>query len=371
MKSLSSAVPHFAVVMVLTGMASPALALDAALPPSGNFDLTHWKLTLPIGDDEDPEEILPAQLSQGHVSAPYFFTSPTDGALRFWAPVTGVTTGGSSYPRSELREQLHPGKNAPNWMADGTHVLDAECRIVQVPSTGRVIIGQIHGKSAPGGAAANPLVKLAYDRDTSSLRIQVKHSPHRSVTSESTDVVPGIKVGSLIKYQIKVVDGVAKVTVNGTTHARDFYATDADWSETDLYFKAGAYAIDNAGSDSEGAKVDFYALSVRHPPASESAPAPATTSPSAPPTANAGDFLMRANEVVMEAEHASLRTSRGTKSWRDLTEAPASGGATTNAIQVLFNTGELARSPGDAACRADYLFVVPAGSAGSSRPPAW
>lgn len=269
MMNRSRAVHHVAVVLSLASLGGHALALDPDQPPSGNFDLTHWKLTLPIGRQGDPEEILPAELSRAYTHAPYFLSSPRDGAMRFWAPVTGVTTQGSSYPRSELREQRNPGKNSPNWYASGTHILEAECRIVQVPSSGRVIIGQVHGKSTPDGAAANPLVKLAYDEASSSLRIQVKESPHRDRRGESTDVVRGIKLGTLIKYQIKIVDGVAHVTVNGKSFERDFYATDPDWAETDLYFKAGAYALDNEGRSSEGAKVDFYVLRIRHDEADE------------------------------------------------------------------------------------------------------
>lgn len=266
---LSVAVLLVAFVTVASVRTKPASALDRKRPPSANFDLTHWKLTLPTGKEGSPDEILPAQLSYGYTHTAYFSSARADGAMRFWAPVTGVTTGGSSYPRTELREQLNAGQNAPNWYADGTHVLDAECRIVQVPSSGRVIIGQVHGKAAPGGENANPLVKLAYDREKSSLRIQVKTSPHRDDTSESTDLVKGVKLGSLIRYQIKIVDGVVHVTVNGTTYSRDFYATDSDWSQTDLYFKAGAYCIDNKGPSSEGAEVHFYHLKVSHQPATK------------------------------------------------------------------------------------------------------
>jgi hypothetical protein len=271
MMNRSRAVHHVAVTLFLTSLSGQALALEPGQPPSGNFDLTHWKLTLPIGRQGKPDEVLPAQLSDAYVHAPYFLSSPVDGAMRFWAPVTGVTTQGSTYPRSELREQRTPGKDSPNWYANGTHVLEAECRIIQVPSSGRVIIGQVHGKKTPTGEAANPLVKLAYDAQSRSLRVQVKASPHRQRREESTDVVGGIELGTLIKYQIKIVDGVAHVTVNGKRFERDFYATDPDWAKTDLYFKAGAYTLDNQGPSTEGAQVDFYVLRVRHDGADERA----------------------------------------------------------------------------------------------------
>jgi hypothetical protein len=313
MKNSSCAVRHAAVVLSLAAVVSPARALDPTQPPSGNFDLTHWKLTLPVGEPGDPDEVLPTELTAGYENAPYFLTSPADGAMRFWAPVTGVTTGGSTYPRSELREQLTPGKNTPNWYGDGTHVLEGECRIVQVPSSGRVIIGQVHGKLAPGGDDANPLIKLAYDKKSSSVRIQVKHSPHRENRDESTDVVRGIKVGDRIKYQIKVVNGVAHVTVNGTTHVRDFYATDADWSETDLYFKAGAYALDNAGASDEGAQVDFYALTISHAPGEATSDGRTGDRESVLRRANLGKFPRVTTRAAKPPEGASSARPRSAR----------------------------------------------------------
>ncbi len=264
MSSIRSLRRAFAALALPALLVVSSHALNPSLPPSGNFDLSHWKLTLPTGSSGNPDEILPAQMAAGYTNSPYFFTATTDGAMTFWTPVTGVTTSGSSYPRCELREQLSPGNDTPNWYGDGTHILDGQCKVLQVPSTGKVIIGQIHGKSYPGATDANPLVKLAYDSSSSSVRIQVKTSPNKADSTESVDVVSGIAVGTLITYQIKVIDGIVYNTVNGTTYARNFYATDPLWASTDLYFKAGSYCQDNVGSSSEGAKIAFYALTITH-----------------------------------------------------------------------------------------------------------
>src|SRR6185503_16878576 len=68
----------------------------------------------------------------------------------------------------------------------------------------------------------------------------------------------------LITYEIKVVDGVASVTVNGVTKSHNFYATDSAWKDSTFYFKAGAYLQDNTGPETEGGRVAFYSLSVSH-----------------------------------------------------------------------------------------------------------
>src|SRR5277367_1496316 len=115
-------------------------ALDPSKPPGGNFDLSHWKLTLP---DASVSEIQAAQLVAGYTNASFFYTG-SDGAMVFWCPVTGGTTSESSYPRSELREELNPPNDDVNWTGYGSNILSAQCKVLQVPSTGKVIIGQIH-----------------------------------------------------------------------------------------------------------------------------------------------------------------------------------------------------------------------------------
>src|SRR5206468_4514274 len=107
------------------------LALNPSLPPSGNFDLSHWKLTLPVDSNGTNTgtavEVQVSQMVAGYTNASYFYTA-SDGAMLFWCPVDGATTSGSSYPRSELREMLNPSSTSVNWMGYGTHILSAQCK---------------------------------------------------------------------------------------------------------------------------------------------------------------------------------------------------------------------------------------------------
>src|SRR5205823_2339967 len=107
-----------------------AWALDPGLPPGGNFDLNLWKLQLPTSNgvltaaSGSVDEITPAQLEAGFTNA-YFYTG-SDGSMVFWAPDNGARTGGSTHPRSELRELINPYAPNPentNWFLYGTHTL--------------------------------------------------------------------------------------------------------------------------------------------------------------------------------------------------------------------------------------------------------
>src|SRR5882724_1772231 len=131
------------VTLCLAG--ATARALDPAKPPSGNFDLSHWYLGLPVdssgGTNGTSASTNTAALVAGYTSE-WFYTGP-DGAMTFWAWVVGATTSGSSFPRSELRELISPPSTASNWFGYGTHIMDAQCKVLQLPSTKKVIIGQI------------------------------------------------------------------------------------------------------------------------------------------------------------------------------------------------------------------------------------
>lgn len=227
----------------------------AASAPGANFDLRRWKLTLPVdvsgGLAGSPAEIKYPSL-QTYTSE--FFYTGTDGAMVFWCPVIGVTTSGATAPRTELRELISGTDSSVNWTADGTHVLRGQCRVTQQPDTGDVIIGQVHGYPV------QRLVKVQYGNGR--VLVYIRQSLTASGDAKFTH---NVGANALIDYEIKVVDGVATVTVNGVANSHDFVASDPAWgTDSTFYFKAGAYLQDNAGPVTEGGRVSFYQLSVTH-----------------------------------------------------------------------------------------------------------
>ena len=102
------------------------LVLNAA--PSENFDLSTWKLTLPVSRsgtrDDDAIEISVADLNNQYQNLEYFYTAD-DGGMVFKCPVIGArTSSGTKYARTELREMLRgtdrsistQGVNGNNWV---------------------------------------------------------------------------------------------------------------------------------------------------------------------------------------------------------------------------------------------------------------
>ena len=244
--------------MQAAGLASPPRTVDSAA--GHRFDFSHWKLTLPVDADGreggHAAEISSVQLADGF-SNPYFRLS-TDQTLVFWSPVTGATTDGTKFPRCELRELLNPDDTSVNWSAKGTHTLSATCRVLQVPSSQKVIVGQIHGYSG----TAKPLIKLQFFKGR--IEALIKNSPSAKDDKDIKLTWPQVGIDRDFDYMIKLQDQQLSITVNGVTQTMDIGRNDVGWLQETFYFKAGAYTQDNTGPGTEGARVAFSRLAISH-----------------------------------------------------------------------------------------------------------
>ncbi|MGH8447129.1 MAG: polysaccharide lyase family 7 protein [Solimonas sp.] len=253
--------PLFAPLLALC-MPLPATALDASLPPSGNFALGHWKLTLPVDAQGhkvgEAAEVLPPVLTAGYRSN--WFRTAADGGLDFWAPVNGATTDESDYPRSELRELVDADDDNVNWSAGDDAVLAANCSILRVPAgNGKVVIGQIHAFGGP------PLVKLRYQFKAATQTGRLDALVNVLPTDTGTTAYPlatDIPLGKAFNYRIEVHGNVLTMSADGgATTTLDIASA---WQQYSFYFKAGVYVQANGDSSSDGGWVRFYKLGVSH-----------------------------------------------------------------------------------------------------------
>lgn len=221
-------------------------------PPGGDvpaevLDLTNWKVTLPIGSDEKPTEIKQPQLAS-YSHDPYF--KVVDGAVQFRAPVNGVTTSGSSYPRAELREMTDNGtKNAAWSSTSGTHTMIVKEAFIKLPADKPHVVGaQIHGG----------------DDDVTVFRLEGSKlyitngddSNYKLVTSSYV-------LGTPFEAKFEVSGGKIRAYYNGVLQ------TTLTQSLSGAYFKAGAYTQANCEksspcSTSNYGEVRIYDLKVQH-----------------------------------------------------------------------------------------------------------
>ena len=219
------------------------------------IDLATWNLSVPVGSP--PYTVETTKLVDGFKDQ--YFHSDT-GTLFFWTPVTGTRTENAIYPRTELRETYSNG-TLKNWYyPDADNFLRATLTVSKVPSTGKIVIGQIHAYKSQ-----KPMVKLEYQykdsSDTGNIVAKVRMHPDDD-TARVITIATGVKLDREFSYLIHLSPGGAL----GISAAGYQWDTDisAMWRDKPLYFKAGVYVQDNTGYTSEGGEVTFSKLDIDH-----------------------------------------------------------------------------------------------------------
>lgn len=249
--------------------AAPA-ALDTNAAPSENFDLSHWKLTLPSGDEVQADEL------EGFTSEGEFYTDPKTGGMVFRTPNRAGRTANTKYSRTELREMLAPGSSAKsdenNWTMERGGRLAATLRIDHVSRTGeddkvgRLVIGQIHGEDS------EPIRLYFHKKPREATgRIYAGHDTASNKSSFSQDLVgneddAGIALGETFSYEIRLKDTRLTVVIRRDGAPTTTYVKDIDpkYAGENLYFKAGVYNQNDGGESGDYVQATFFALAHSH-----------------------------------------------------------------------------------------------------------
>ncbi|UFH49710.1 polysaccharide lyase family 7 protein [Pseudomonas sp. KNUC1026] len=219
------------------------------------IDLSTWNLSIPVGSPATTIDT-PA-LSAGYKDQYFHADSNT---LFFWAPVTGSVTKSAKYPRSELRETYANG-SLRNWKyADADNFLRAALAVNKVPSSGKVVIGQIHQFGSN-----EPLLKVEYQyKDKTKLGnivAKLRPTPDQDEPTVIT-IAQNVPLNSRFTYTIHLTPA-GSLVVNAADYQWST-TLGAAWKTKDLYFKAGVYTQDNTGYATEGGQVTFYKLAATH-----------------------------------------------------------------------------------------------------------
>jgi hypothetical protein len=207
-----------------TTTTAPPVVAPGAQVPADVLNLANWKLTLPVGTQQagKPDEIYQPQLARFSLS-PYFMLDPAKTAVVFAAPVGGVTTSNSGYPRSELREMK--GSSEASWSnVTGVHTMTVTEAITHLPVVKpHVVAAQIHD-------AQDDVLMVRLERSN----LFVEHN--------------GTNLGTLdANYQLGTVYTVKLVAAED--HIKIFYngvlKVDTARSGSGWYFKAGCYTQSN------------------------------------------------------------------------------------------------------------------------------
>ena len=283
--------------------------LNPNVPPSGNFDLLDWKMDLPINDDGGfdgiGQTISENDMADGYENSDYFFTGPDGGMVMRVPPRGAKTSANTQYTRTELREMLRrgdrsistrgaggrPNKNnwafssAPQSALDDAGGIDGQLNVTMAVNSvtttgenfqiGRLIIGQIHAKDdepirlyyrkLPGnvhGSIYAQHERIGQDDD-------VNFNIIGSSSSSASDPADGFELGEIFSYEIRAEGNFLFVTITqdgverGSTEI-DMTGSGYDVDDDFMYFKVGAYHVNNSADDGEFAQVTIYELENTH-----------------------------------------------------------------------------------------------------------
>lgn len=248
-----------------------------------NIDLSHWKVTLPIGKpiEVSPPEIL--DYATNEVLKPYMYNDSTDGSLVFYA-TPGATTSNTKYSRCELREQMSPGDNGVNWTFEQGGRMKGTLAVSEISKQAngkfdRTIVMQIHGrlsneqKELIGQKDNNapPILKIYWHKGY--IRVKTKELKDINGTGkqilgkEAWEDDDGYNFPEYVgnepftlevivsKGRMEVILNEKKSKVYQGIHMRK-------WGIFENYFKAGNYL--QSKDPMAFAKVKYFALEVSH-----------------------------------------------------------------------------------------------------------
>lgn len=276
-------------VIILFSESKPAFA--ACSYPAQILDLKNWKETLPTGSSSKPTEIKSSALAT-YSNDPFFRVSKDCDSIIFRAPVNGVTTSGSGYPRSELREMTDGGKKLASWSTtEGTHTLFIDGAITAVPRDKKhIVLGQIHDSEDDVIVVRLEYPKLFVD-------INGKDGPVLDANYQ---------LGKRFTVKFEAKGGKISVYYNGSSSP----AYVLNKKSSGNYFKAGAYTQSNCSKEKDCSsnnygEVKIYRLLVNQNEKEILAP----LAPSIEPVADVISNLPEKEEDVLSQITESVLTS--------------------------------------------------------------
>lgn len=232
-------------LLALGGFAAddaPSEHLSPSRKPGQNFNLSKFKLQLPVAHGNGVVEIPAAQLPT--YTSEYFYTDKTTGAMIFWVPTDGAHTSGSKFPRTELRQ------NTDFNISTGSTSLTVTVAVLQAPHRNNIVVGQLKGEDE------QPIELRWIEGD---IVASVKTS-YKQTKPENITLVSGLKEGQKFTYTMALQRGVVTITVGGKSKKVSF---DMDWDADKVYWKFGNYCQDNAKTKENAAKVAVFAFTLK------------------------------------------------------------------------------------------------------------
>jgi len=219
-------------------------------PPGSLFNLSTFDLQLPVAASGGGVEVIKSKDLVNGYSSQYFYTDPNDFSMVFYCPENGAHTSGSTFPRSELRQN-------PDFTlkAGGRHVLNVTIAVTETTAKKSITIGQAHIDGLSGHCSI--FVELEWTNGDI-----VSHLRDKNCGSVSEIIGKGYALGDKVTYSIVVYGATTIVSTDRGSMKPYTYS----WLpvSTPVYFKAGNYLQDSGSNGKLGGTIKIYNISTSH-----------------------------------------------------------------------------------------------------------
>ncbi|KAJ3004378.1 UNVERIFIED_CONTAM: hypothetical protein HDU68_005146 [Siphonaria sp. JEL0065] len=236
-------------LVLITSLALQSWALPiatAALTPAQFLYLGYnWNVQLPVASPSNPAVYTTSsQPGLQTFTSPNFYVNSTKNGAVFFTNNTGITTGGSDHPRTELREMCGPtGQLWNGWPSTGTisRQLNVTLKVDAVPVDRMTIIAQVFAVSAGAQHTYRVGSKLG------------KYYVAVCTKTGCTDYDSNYILGATFSLNIIVLNNQVTTTYQNWSSGRTFKTTTTVAPYSDYIFKTGNYCYITKGVDAPSA----------------------------------------------------------------------------------------------------------------------
>ncbi len=256
-------------VQVFSGSDNPPPGGDSAADILGG--LRNWKLNaysgnLNVGSNDNGLDYRDS--ASKNDNRDWFY--PSNGWAYFKTYPGNPTSGGSSNPRTELREMNSNGSNEIEW--DGTnnteHSMKWTVRVDDLPPSGKLCFGQIHAES---GSRFDDVIRIQVEGSSGQNSGEVKlrllgYATEEILGSGQTVSSYNMTMDATHRFELTMRNKIVRLyslNSNGSRNRTLFTSQSIDSDAN--YFKAGCYLQSTSSSSSNTfGLVGIRDLSVRH-----------------------------------------------------------------------------------------------------------
>ena len=222
----------------ITGNTSNGGTGTAAAIIGGGWKLNGYTGTLNVGSNDNGLNYADnASTAESH----FFFEK--DGYAAFRAYPGNPTSGGSSNPRSELREIINGGNGYWNGNTNTEHSMKWRFKIEDLPPSGKLAFGQIHERDNQYDDVIRVQVQGSAGQNSGSVKLRILGYVTEEIEGKGRTINFNMQMDTEYYFELTMKNGVVKLynLNNSGNRIQTLFQSVDIGNANENYFKAGCY----------------------------------------------------------------------------------------------------------------------------------